>query len=81
MVLDDVQAQAWKAHIDRFAACPRRGAVGELEGSCEVVDPETPGQPVLLREVLECPACVGRRRILVDWRPALIDISMLRMIQ
>lgn len=60
MILDDAQAQAWKAHIDRYAVCPRCGAEGELEGSCDVVDPESPGEPVRLRELLECPACDAR---------------------
>lgn len=54
------QHKAWKEHIDRYAVCPRCGADGELEGTCDVIDPEKPGEPVVLRETLDCPACEYR---------------------
>lgn len=81
MILEPEQHEAWKAHLDRYAVCPRCGADGELEGSCDVVDPAElcksrelssrsrnvkqiaeckAGEPVVLRELMECPACDHR---------------------
>lgn len=57
MMMDEDQVASWKAHIDQYAKCPACGADGELEGTSDVVDPEKPGEPVTLRERMDCPAC------------------------
>lgn len=73
MLIEDDQYAAWKAHINQYATCPACGADGELEGTSDVVDPKQPGDPVTLRERMDCPACgchwfeswqyVGRERV------------------
>ena len=57
MILEAEEHAAWKAHPDRYAVCPQCGADGELEGTCDTVDPKQPGEPVVLRELMECLAC------------------------
>jgi len=60
VIIEADQHEAWKQHIDRYGVCPRCGADSDLEGSCDVVDPKQPGEPVVLRELHECPACDHR---------------------
>lgn len=57
MQMEADQHGAWRAHIDQYATCPACGADGELEGTSDVVDPKQPGEPVKLRERMDCPAC------------------------
>lgn len=57
MLMEDDQAVVWKKHVDQYAKCPSCGADGELEGTCDTIDPEKPGEPVFLRERMDCPAC------------------------
>lgn len=57
MQMEQDQHDAWREHINQYATCPSCGADGELEGTSDVVDPGQPGDPVRLREQMECPAC------------------------
>lgn len=59
MQMEQDQHDAWKSHIDQYAKCPSCGADGELEGECVIDDPEREGEPVFLKERMECPACGG----------------------
>lgn len=57
MLMDQDQYIAWREHIDQYARCPNCGENGEHERTYDVVDPQTPGESVKLRERMDCPAC------------------------
>lgn len=57
MLMEQDQHDAWREHINQYAKCPACDADGELEGTSDVVGPQVPGQPVKLRERMDCPAC------------------------
>lgn len=60
MILEADAHAAWRDHIARYCVCQRCGGDGEYEGAMNTVDPQKPGDPVLLREVVECPGCGHR---------------------